>query len=72
MAEDFGLLPCPFCGDGESRIDESKMWTGMRYQLLSVTVIHWCNNGGIDGAVLKVTGPTQEQAIARWNARHRQ
>lgn len=63
------LLPCPFCGESECRIDENNYWTGQRNQLISVEIIHWCNKGTIDGAVLKIKGRTHEDAVNRWNTR---
>ncbi len=63
------LKPCPFCGEGETRVDEKTYWTGQSNQLISVTVIHWCNHGHVDGAIIKVSGRTADEAYARWNSR---
>lgn len=64
------LLPCPFCGAGESRIDESTFWNGRASQLISATVKHWCWRAeGQPQSVLSISGHTRADAIAAWNAR---
>ncbi len=63
------LLPCPFCAAGETVSGpDSKYWTGMRYEILSWVVRHWCAHA-THGAVLMIKGKTQEEAEARWNTR---
>lgn len=64
MAE---LLPCPFCGAGESRIDHQNMWTGMRNQLVCVHIRHWCEKPS--RSHLCITANTEEEAVAEWNGR---
>jgi hypothetical protein len=61
------LKPCPFCGGKTTEIRESSYWTGMRSELLTVTVIHWCEPGR--GSIIKITEATEELAVARWNDR---
>lgn len=64
------LKPCPFCGGGEIRIDESKHWTGMQHVVLSVTVRHWCARiEGLPASAVQMVGKTLEDAVARWNRR---
>jgi hypothetical protein len=64
------LLPCPFCGAGETRFDESTHWTGMRSQILSVTVMHHCaREEGQLQSFLRITGKTEADAIRLWNKR---
>jgi len=64
------LKPCPFCAAGETRIEESKHWTGMRSVVISATVMHWCPRpDGQPQSMLQVKGKTMEDAVARWNER---
>lgn len=64
------LLPCPFCGAGEFRVEESTHWTGMQSVVLSVTVRHWCPRPeGQPMSHIALAGKTREDAIARWNRR---
>lgn len=68
------LKPCPFCGAGETRIDEHKLWTGMRNVVTSAVVRHWCKPdpelaGGTWTPHMEFRGKTTEQAVARWNSR---
>lgn len=63
------LKPCPFCGAGETDVRENTHWLGMRSEVLSVEVRHWCGKQGIDGAFLAIKGRTREDAINRWNRR---
>lgn len=61
------LLPCPFCGAGESRIDHQNMWTGMRNQLVCVHIRHWCEKPS--RSHLCITANTEEEAVTEWNTR---
>lgn len=63
------LLPCPFCGAGEYRIDRHTYWTGMRSSLLSVSLRHWCAKGALLHAGMEFRAKTMEEAAARWNER---
>lgn len=70
MSEMSNLLPCPFCGDGETLVDESKHWTGMRSVVISASVKHWClRRAGELQSFLEIKGKTMEDAVARWNKR---
>lgn len=70
MEPDIHLLPCPFCGAGETQIQPTLYWTGMRNNILSVTIRHWCQPlGAVHGTLLQVKGKTEEEAIASWNRR---
>lgn len=62
------LLPCPFCGAGETRIDEKVFWTGRSNTIISVTVMHWCPRSPLQ-SLLQLTAKTREEAIALWNRR---
>lgn len=64
------LSPCPFCGEGETLIDEKTYWTGMRSEITHVEIKHWCNKGTIEGAHLTIKGKTRELAVNRWNTRY--
>lgn len=66
-----GLLPCPFCKSGETRIDEQSFWTGMRSQVVSVSVRHWCPKNPLQSYV-EVKATTREEAVKTWNTRPQQ
>jgi hypothetical protein len=64
------LLPCPFCGAGDTQLREVKHWTGMSSVVLSVSVYHWCEPvEGQPGRVIERIGRDEESAIAAWNRR---
>ena len=65
---DAPLLSCPFCGAGESRIDEKRYWTGMRSQIVSVELRHWCE-GAKFRSYLCIRGQTRDEVIEKWNTR---
>lgn len=62
------LLPCPFCGGTNTQARESTHWTGRSTKLISVTIMHWCDDSPISN-VLQRKGKTHEEAIANWNKR---
>lgn len=63
------LKPCPFCGGTETISEpDSRNWTGMRWDILSWKVTHWCSVPGL-GDFLIIRGKTQEIAEGRWNTR---
>ena len=71
-AVDHGLVPCPFCGGGETEIRENgRMWTGVRFSApTSVSVWHHCPR--IEGQPhrgIERVGRDLESAIAAWNRR---
>jgi hypothetical protein len=61
------LAPCPFCGAGETRVDENVHWTGMRSVIVNVEVKHWCAGEG--RSFIALTGLNRELAVMRWNTR---
>ena len=64
------LADCPFCGGGEHRVDEKTYWTGMRSELLNVTVRHWCERiEGQPQSLIQITRKTRNEAITAWNTR---
>lgn len=66
------LLPCPFCGAGETQIVENgKVWSGMKYsEPTSVSVRHWCQKvEGQPSRMLERIGKDHASAIAAWNQR---
>lgn len=65
------LLPCPFCGGGETQIQENgRIWTGMKWGApTSVSVWHWCEELAGPKRMLERVGRDLEQAIERWNMR---
>lgn len=64
------LLPCPFCGAGETKIHETQYWTGLQSIVIAARVHHWCVRGaGQPGSRMEIAGKTREDAIANWNGR---
>lgn len=67
------LLPCPFCGGGETIIHENKgVWGGANSssEPISVEVKHWCEEfEGMKSRLLSFVGKDRTTAIARWNKR---
>ena len=68
---DAELKPCPFCGAGQTSIDEQNHWTGMRNELLSVTLRHWCAaaDDQFERKSITIRARTEAEAIAAWNRR---
>lgn len=65
------LKPCPFCGAGETRIDEARQWQGIGYsEPISVSVRHWCvDTPGQPKRMIERIGRDRASAIAAWNRR---
>jgi hypothetical protein len=66
------LLPCPFCGAGQTEMHESgKVWLGMRYsEPTSVSVRHWCDAiVGQPSRMIERVGRDEASAIKAWNMR---
>lgn len=64
------LNPCPFCGAGETMIQPNTYWTGMRTEVLSVEVKHWCEEvTQIRGSAVTMRAKTESEAINKWNKR---
>lgn len=64
------LLPCPFCGAGETIVKPQKYWTGMRSEVISVEVRHWCpEHTGVRGSGVTMRAKTEAEAIEKWNRR---
>ena len=64
------LLPCPFCGAGETRFHESTHWTGLSQSVISVRIHHWCpREEGQPSSHMEIAGRTRADAIAKWNTR---
>ena len=67
-----GLLPCPFCGGGELRIDEQRLSPTMKGPgaLISVAVRHWCDKRpGVVNVHIEFRGRDLSSAAAQWNNR---
>lgn len=72
MTEPIELLPCPFCGAGESQIHVNKgTWNGRGYgEPVSVEVRHWCADvPGQPSRMISRAGRDEASAIAAWNTR---
>ena len=70
--EECRLLPCPFCGAGQTLLkDNGRMWTGMKLSdPVSVSVQHWCEDDpGQPNRVIERIGRDRESAILAWNKR---
>ena len=65
------LLPCPFCGAGQSEFRENgRTWMGGRYsEPTSVSVMHWCEVPGQPSRAIQRVGRDRESAVAAWNLR---
>lgn len=66
------LLPCPFCGAGETQIRENgKIWLGMKFsEPSSVSVFHWCEAvPGQPSRPIERVGRDEASAIEAWNRR---
>lgn len=64
------LLPCPFCGAGQTLIKPNTYWTGMKSEVISVEVRHWCDETtGIRGSNVTMRAKTQAEAVEKWNRR---
>lgn len=66
------LLPCPFCGAGETRFESAgQIWMGEKYSApVSVSVRHWCVKvEGQPRRSIERIGRDEESAVAAWNMR---
>lgn len=63
-------IHCPFCGAGETQIQEDTLWNGNRSQVISARVMHWCQRmEGQPQRFLQTAGKTAVDAINAWNQR---
>lgn len=65
------LKPCPFCGEGETNFDDFKHWTGQRYVIVSVRLMHFCGNGSSQASI-QFRAKTREEVVTIWNTRMEQ
>jgi len=66
------LLPCPWCGAGETEVVENgKIWLGMKYsEPSSVSVRHHCARiPGQPSRMLERVGRDRASAVSAWNTR---
>ena len=64
------MNPCKLCGGSNTVIDHKTYWTGMRSQLLSVELRHWCENIDEDTfstRYMNIRAKTEEKAIEIWS-----
>jgi len=67
-----GLLPCPFCGSGETEIRETRLPPTMKGPgaIVSVRLQHWCDRpDGVVATGISFTGRERSNAIEQWNRR---
>lgn len=72
IADSVRLLPCPFCGAGETSVGpDSKHWAGMSWKILSWQVRHWCQepDRGVRGSMVIIRAKTEPEVIEKWNRR---
>lgn len=62
------LIPCPFCAGTETQIRKNPHWAGRSSTILSVDLIHWCNEAPFT-SIIKIRGRTEEEVITKWNSR---
>lgn len=63
------VMPCPFCGAGETRFDEQKHWTGLRYVVIAVTLRHWCDSNDARKPTITITRKTEDECLLVWERR---
>ena len=66
------LLPCPFCGGGNTEIRENgRVWSGIGYtRPTSTSVFHHCTpSAGQPSRAIERVGRDHASAIAAWNRR---
>ena len=65
------LKPCLWCQDGETEFKNNQHWTGTRYHVNSVDLVHWCGDGSavMPRRRIVITAKTREECVAAWNTR---
>jgi len=63
------MKPCPFCGKGRTTIREHNIWTGKRYIVSTVTLMHFCEGDRLR-RLISIPGKTEEEVIEKWNTRY--
>lgn len=69
------LLPCPFCGAGEYRIEEKRLHNGVYMDgslpaVIFGEITHWCEKEeGQPQSIMNFKGRDRGDAIAIWNTR---
>lgn len=67
------LRPCPFCGGGDTEINEIPLTRGPRMDgkpspIISVEIRHWCKHrDGLSTASIVFRARDRETALATWN-----
>lgn len=76
MMGDESLKPCPFCGGGETVIDENRLnrapsMNGRQSPIISVEIRHWCpaEPGQPNRNTILRIGRDHASAAAAWNRR---
>lgn len=60
------LLPCPFCGEGETEVRENLFRNGQHKRVHSYTLLHYC---GTPQLLIKIVRPTETELKVAWNKR---
>jgi hypothetical protein len=76
MVDMVALKPCPFCGGGETTVNENRLnrmpdMGGRQSPIISVEIRHWCQAepGQPNRNIILRVGRDHASAIAAWNRR---
>ncbi len=69
MVEEKDLIPCRYCGGGETRFRDTGNWTGMRMQFICTNLMHFCESEGLNNfnrVTYNIRAQTREVAADIW------
>ncbi len=63
------LKPCRYCGGTNTIIDENTYWTGMRAEVLSYSITHWCESQEDDftKSTIRIRARSEKELERFWN-----